>query len=105
MGVRSAEVLCHAHKHGGQIQSIKKNLHTLTTLMHTIVYYQLHVTNFEPGQCLWHYFSDHFCAELSLAAFLCDRKAVRREIKYLHMHLGCSRQEEVVFSSWKMMRL
>ena len=46
------------------------------------------------------YFSDHSCAELSLAAsFLCDRKAVRREIDYIHKRLGCSRRKNVPFSS------
>ena len=31
---------------------------------------------------------------------LCDRKAERREIEYLHKRLGCSRREKVPFFSW-----
>ena len=64
-------MLCHAHKHGGQIQTLKKILHTLNTNAHcNILSTPMSRTLNQDSVYVYdrRYFSDHFCAELSLAA-------------------------------------
>ena len=77
------EVLCHAHKRGGQIQTLKKNLHILNIVFYRRPFLIQDSGNVYDGR----YLATIFMLSCLWQPPLCDRKAERREIEYLHKRL------------------
>ena len=77
---------------------------TNSTLTHTIVYYRRpchgHISKDSVYVYDGRYLATIFVLSYLGPPLLCDRKAERREIEYLHKRLGCSRREKVPFFSW-----
>ena len=60
-GVPWVEVLCHAHKHGSQIQTLKKKRY-IRSVQHTYIVYQMTIKHVPVMHVC--YFNGHFCAEM-----------------------------------------
>ena len=70
---------------------------THSTLTHIIVYYQRPCHGHKSKDSVYVYDGRYLATIFVLSylgpALLCDCKAERREIEYLHKLLGCSRRE------------